>query len=121
MKNQSQINFCPEKITGKVRHLRKMIKNTTSENQDDLLATSRKRLTDAMARNYNPESLPSTIRWLEQVREQVNKSASDLEFVIKGTDRPLPDTVKVYGCAINLTAELGRIIRKIEKVQSERR
>ena len=115
MNNRYYADFWPKKVTRKVQYLREMINNTKTENKAKLLAVTRSRLTEALAQNYDQESPQSTIEWVKQVREQVKNAVSDLEFLIRVADRPLLDTVNVYGCAINLTAELGRIIRKIEK------
>ena len=121
MNHQYRIDFQLKKVAGKVRTLREMIKNTKTENKAELLAVTRGRLTEVLARNYDPEDRQSLSDWLKQVCEQVKNAASDLEFVIKIANRSLPVTTNVYGYAGNLAAELGNIIRKIEKSVIERR
>lgn len=117
MNNRYHADFWPKKVTRKVQYLREMINNTKAENKADLLAATRSRLTEVLARNYNPESPQSIIEWVELVQSQVKNAASDLEFVIRIANRMLPITLNVYGYAGNLVTELGNIIRKIEKAQ----
>lgn len=129
MENKSRANGWPVKLKKKVRYFGKMIKNTKSEVHVPKLASTRKRLTQALNKKYDLASPKSERDWATEVMREVETVCSDLVEAAGGdldqtigasSDLKFPHMRETHQCGVNLAAEISNGIRELNKPLTER-
>jgi DNA-binding transcriptional regulator GbsR (MarR family) len=92
-----------------LRHLRKMIKNTKRDKENDSLMEARKEITRLLDQKYDVNSPESVFRWLEDLEKHLRKTAILLEKAKDGLAKNSRTEI-AYKCTENLLKKIhGRL------------
>ena len=113
--DERRANDWPAELKEKVRYSVKMIKNTRYEIHVPKLASTRKRLTQALEKKYDPALPKSVLDWAKEIMCQVEAVRDVLAQTIRSSVQKLPHMQEAHRRAEKLVTKIGNEIRKLER------